>query len=56
MTTLFTHTLSMGIARGVHLTRAYAYLPPMWLLSLAGIALGLVFVLLSRPPRQPDRA
>jgi hypothetical protein len=48
---LFAHTLCMGLARGLNFTASHAYLPPMWLLSLIGIALGLGFLLRSRPPR-----
>ena len=46
---LFAHTLSMGIARGLNITASHAYLPPMWLLSLVGIALGMAFLVMSRP-------
>jgi hypothetical protein len=49
--TLFSHTLCMGIARGLNINRSHAYLPPMWLLSLIGIGLGVGFLLLSRPRR-----
>jgi len=58
MTTLFTHALSMGFARGLNINRSHAYLPPMWLLSVAGIALGVGFLFLSRPAAPPaaDRA
>lgn len=52
---LFSHTLFMGIARGLNINRSHAYLPPMWLLSLIGIALGLVFLLLSRPRHEATR-
>jgi hypothetical protein len=55
MSLLFSHTLFMGIARGLNINRSHAYLPPMWLLSLIGIAMGLGFVLMSRP-RDADRA
>ena len=51
--TLFTHTLCMGIARGLNINRSHAYLPPMWLLSLIGIALGVGFLLLSYPASKP---
>ncbi|HEV7298945.1 MAG TPA: hypothetical protein VGN72_06225 [Tepidisphaeraceae bacterium] len=51
MVVLFSHTLSMGVARGVNLNRAHAYLPPMWMLSLIGVVAGIGFLLLSRPPR-----
>ncbi len=49
---LFCHTLCMGIARGFNMNRSYAYLPPMWLISLIGTTLGAVFLLLSRPISQ----
>jgi hypothetical protein len=49
LTTLFLHTLFMGLARGVNMNASHAYLPPMWLLSLLGIALGICFLLLARP-------
>jgi hypothetical protein len=38
---LFCHVGSMGICRGVNITAKHAYLPPMWLLSLVGIGVGL---------------
>lgn len=47
---LFAHVLSMGLARGLNINRSHAYLPPMWLLSLIGIGLGIGFLLMSRPP------
>jgi hypothetical protein len=49
MLLLFSHTLCMGIARGLNLDRNHAYLPPMWVLSLVGVALGMAFLLLTRP-------
>jgi hypothetical protein len=52
MVVLFLHTLFMGIARGLNINASHAYLPPMWLLSLIGIGLGLAFVLLDRPARE----
>jgi hypothetical protein len=48
---LFSHTLFMGISRGLNINASHAYLPPMWLLSLVGIALGTVYLLLDRQPR-----
>lgn len=51
--TLFAHTLCMGIARGINITASHAYLPPIWLLSLVGIALGAAFLLMSRPSANP---
>jgi multisubunit Na+/H+ antiporter MnhG subunit len=38
---LFCHVGSMGICRGVNINAKHAYLPPMWLLSLVGISVGL---------------
>ncbi len=55
MLTLGTHVGFMGICRGVHLNKTHAYLPPMWLLSLIGIMLGIVWLLMSKPDSsQPD--
>lgn len=54
ITVLFCHTLTMGLARGININRSHAYLPPMWLLSLIGIALGAGFLLMSRPAPPPD--
>jgi hypothetical protein len=49
MVVLFVHALAMGIARGFNINASHAYLPPMWLLSLIGIGLGLVFLLMDQP-------
>lgn len=49
MATLLAHALSMGIARGLNINRSHAYLPPMWLLSVIGIAMGMGFLLVSYP-------
>lgn len=49
VTTLFSHTLCMGIARGLNINSSHGYLPPMWLLSLVGVALGAGFLLMSYP-------
>ncbi|MFM8642168.1 MAG: hypothetical protein ACKOV8_12070 [Phycisphaerales bacterium] len=46
---LLCHVLSMGWCRGVNMTAKHAYLPPMWLLSAIGIALGAWWLLRSRP-------
>ena len=46
---LFSHTLCMGIARGIHINRTHSYLPPMWMLGLLGIAFGAAFLLMSKP-------
>ncbi len=53
MSVLFGHVAFMGSARGLNINASHAYLPPMWLLSLIGIALGLVFLLLSKPKINP---
>lgn len=52
MSVLFLHALSMGIARGLNINAKHAYLPPMWLLSVIGVALGIGFLLLSRPAKE----
>jgi len=49
MLTLFTHTLFMGISRGINFNASHGYLPPMWMLSLFGIAAGVAYLLMSRP-------
>lgn len=41
LSALFCHVGSMGICRGVNISAKHAYLPPMWLLSLIGIGVGL---------------
>jgi hypothetical protein len=45
MAALLSHTLSMGIARGLNIDSRHGFLPPMWLLSMIGIALGIGFIL-----------
>lgn len=52
--TLFGHTLCMGLARGLNISKSHGYLPPMWLISLFGIGLGAWFLLRSRPMADPD--
>ena len=49
---LLCHVLSMGWCRGVNMTASHAFLPPMWLLSAIGIALGGWWLLRSRPARE----
>jgi hypothetical protein len=49
MLTLATHVTFMGVCRGLNINKSHAYLPPMWLLSLIGIALGLWWLVRSRP-------
>lgn len=49
MLTLFGHTLCMGIARGIVMDQHHGYLPPMWLLSLVGIGLGISYLCRCRP-------
>jgi hypothetical protein len=49
----------MGWCRGLNMTASHAYLPPMWLLSAIGIALGGWWLMRSRPADgggAPDRA
>jgi hypothetical protein len=54
MAVLFGHVLAMGIARGLNINRSHAYLPPMWLLSVIGIALGIAFLAMSRPRERSE--
>jgi hypothetical protein len=42
------HVVSMGVCRGVNIKAQYGYLPPMWLISAVGIALGLVVLMFGR--------
>jgi hypothetical protein len=44
-----THVSFMGLARGLNINRSHAWLPPMWLLSLVGLALGIAYLLRTRP-------
>jgi hypothetical protein len=55
MVLLFGHVLSMGLLRGLNINRAHAYLPPMWLLSLIGIAAALWWLLRNRPRNTVSR-
>lgn len=56
MSGLVAHTLFMGLARGISLSAKRGYLPPMWLLSLIALSVGLIFLLMSKPDREaPDR-
>lgn len=43
------HVSCMGLARGMNINRSHAWLPPMWLLSLVGLALGIAYLLRTRP-------
>lgn len=43
-----THVLCMGLSRGLNINRSHAWLPPMWLLSLVGLALGIAYLLRTR--------
>jgi hypothetical protein len=52
---LFSHVLFMGLARGLKINASHAYLPPMWLLSLIGIALGGWYLVQSRPASESDQ-
>ncbi|MEX2214642.1 MAG: hypothetical protein WD768_10970 [Phycisphaeraceae bacterium] len=49
MLTLATHVTFMGICRGLNINKSHAYMPPMWLLSLIGVALGLWWLVRSKP-------
>lgn len=53
MAVLFGHVLSMGLCRGLNINASHAFLPPMWLLSLLAIVVGLsMIVLTGRPAEQ----
>ena len=54
MGVLLNHTLFMGIARGIRIDHKHAYLPPMWMLSVIAIALGIAYLLMSRPAASAD--
>jgi hypothetical protein len=41
MATLLGHVLTMGYCRGLNINASHAYLPPMWLLSVVAVVLGL---------------
>lgn len=41
---VFLHVGSMGICRGLNITAKHAYLPPMWLLSLLGVLMGVIYL------------
>lgn len=56
MGVLLNHTLFMGIARGIHIDRKHAYLPPMWMLSVIAIALGIAYLLMSKPAASAGNA
>lgn len=53
MCMLFLHVLSMGICRGMNVNASHAYLPPMWLLSMIGVALAIICLLMSRDDETP---
>lgn len=48
------HTAWMGMVRGINITAAHGYLPPMWLISSVVAGLGGVILLIQmfRPSRQ----
>ena len=50
MLALLAHVLAMGWSRGLNINAKHAYLPPMWLLSVIGIAIG-VWWLMRTPVR-----
>ena len=49
MVVLLAHVLAMGYCRGLNINASHAYLPPMWLLSAIGIAIGVVWILRTKP-------
>ncbi len=51
MVLILGHVVAMGYCRGININATHAYLPPMWLLSAIGIAVGVAALLLSRPRR-----
>lgn len=51
MLALLAHVLAMGWSRGLNINAKHAYLPPMWLLSVIGIAIG-VWWLVRTPARE----
>lgn len=51
MLALLAHVLAMGWCRGLNINASHAYLPPMWILSVLGVAVGLWWIM-----RTPVRA
>jgi hypothetical protein len=49
MLVLMVHVLAMGYCRGLNINASHGYLPPMWLLSAAGVLVGVVVLVMSRP-------
>lgn len=49
MAMLLVHVLAMGYCRGLNINAGHGYLPPMWLLSAIGAAVGFIVLLMSRP-------
>lgn len=49
MAALLAHTLALGNCRGLNINASHAYLPPMWLLCVIGVAVGLIILLRGRP-------
>lgn len=52
MLALLAHVLAMGWCRGLNINAKHAYLPPMWLLSVIGVAIGIWWLL--RTPARED--
>jgi hypothetical protein len=55
MVVLLFHVVAMGYCRGLNINASHAYLPPMWLLSAIGIAVGIVWILRSKPSAEFSR-
>lgn len=56
MLALFAHVLAMGWSRGLNINAKHAYLPPMWLLSVIGIAIGVWWLLRTPVREQPPES
>lgn len=49
MGALVAHVVAMGACRGLNINASHAYLPPMWLLSVVAVVVGLAAVMTARP-------
>jgi lysylphosphatidylglycerol synthetase-like protein (DUF2156 family) len=54
MLALLSHVLAMGWSRGLNIDAKHAYLPPMWLLSVIGVAIAVWWLL--RTPFREERS
>lgn len=55
---LLGHVGSMGLCRGLNINAKHAYLPPMWLLSLVALLIGMVvswMQVLAKSPRHEEK-